>query len=65
MAYVKSKEQLIMKNGLLYRQSKQGPIEETVLQFVEPQIHRSAGLDSCHCEAAHQGQRHSLSLMQE
>ena len=33
-AYVKSKGQLIMKNGLLYRQSKQGPIEETVFQFV-------------------------------
>ena len=64
-AYVKSKEQLIMKNGLLYRQSKQGPIEETVFQFVVPQIHRSAALDSCHCEAAHQGQRCSLSLMQE
>ena len=36
-AYLKSKEQLIMKNGLLYRQSKQGPIEETVFQFVVPQ----------------------------
>ena len=35
-AYVKSKEQLIMKNSLLYRQSKQGPIEETVFQFVVP-----------------------------
>ena len=64
-AYVKSKEQLIMKNGLLYRQSKQGPIEETVFQFVVPQIHRSAALDGCHHEAAHQGQCHSLSLMQE
>ena len=41
-AYVKAKEQLIMKNGLLYRQSKQGPIEETVFQFVVPQIHRFA-----------------------
>ena len=47
MAYVKSKEHLIMKNGLLYRQSKQGPIEETVFQFVVPQIHRSAALDGC------------------
>ena len=65
MAYVKAKEQLIMKNGLLYRQSKQGPIEETVFQFIVPQIHRSAALDGCHCEAAHQGQCHSLSLMQE
>ena len=64
-AYVKSKEQLIMKNGLLYRQSKQGPIEETVFQFVVPQIHRRAALDGCHCEAVHQGQCCSLSLMQE
>ena len=64
-AYVKAKEQLIMKNGLLYRQSKQGPIEETVFQFVVPQIHRSAALDGCHHEAAHQGLRCSLSLMQE
>ena len=64
-AYVKAKEQLIMKNSLLYRQSKQGPTEETVFQFVVPQIHRSASLDGCHCEAAHQGQCCSLSLMQE
>ena len=62
---VKSKEQFIMKNGLLYRQSKQGPIEETVFQFVVPKIHRNAALDGCHHEAAHQGQHHSLSLMQE
>ena len=56
-----TKEQLIMKS----RQSKQGPIEETVFQFVVPQIHRSAALDGCHHEAAHHGQCHSLSLMQE
>ena len=54
-----------MKNGLLYRQSKQGPIEETVFQFVVPQMHRSATLDGCHREAAHQGQHRCLSLMQE
>ena len=64
-AYVKSKEQLNMKNGLLYRQSKQGPIAEIVFQFVVPQIHRSAALDGCHREAAHEGQRRSLYLMQE
>ena len=64
-AYVKSKEQLIMKNGLLYRQSKQGQIEATVFQFIVPQTHRSAALDGCHREAAHQGQHCSLSLMQE
>ena len=64
-AYVKSKDQLIMKIGLLYRQSKLGQTGETVLQFVVPQIHRNAALNGCHREAAHQGQSHSLSLMQE
>ena len=64
-AYVKSKDQLVMKNGLLYQQSKQGQTQETVLQFVVPQIHRNAALDGCHWEAAHQGQSRSLSLMQE
>ena len=55
-AYAKSKDQLVMKNGLLYRQSKQGQTQETVLQFIVPQIHRNAALDGCHWEAAHQGQ---------
>ena len=64
-AYAKSKDQLIIKNGLLYRQSKQGLTQETVFQFVVPQIHRNAALDGCHREAAHQGQSRSLSLMQE
>ena len=64
-AYVKSKEQLVMRNGLLYQQSKQGQTQETVLQFVVPQIHRNAALDGCHREAAHQGQSHSLSVMQQ
>ena len=64
-SYIKAKGQLIMRNGLLYRQSKQGLAKETVFQFVVPQRHRSAALDGCHCEAAHQGQCHSLSLMQE
>ena len=64
-AYAKSKDQLIMKNGLLYWQSKQGQTQETVLQFVIPQIHRNVALDGCHREAAHQGQSRSLSLMQE
>ena len=62
LAYVKSKDQLVMKNGLLYQQSKQGQTQETVLQFIVPQIHRNAALDGCHREAAHQGQSHSLSL---
>ena len=36
-----------------------------MFQFIVPQIHRNVALDGCHHEAAHQGQSHSLSLMQE
>ena len=36
-----------------------------VFQIVVPQRHRSTALDSCHQEAAHQGQHHSIALMQE
>ena len=64
-AYVKAKEQLLIKNGLLYRKTWQGQADEIVFQFVVPQRHRSAALDGCHREAAHQGQRCSTAVMQE
>ena len=63
--YVKAKEQLLIKNGLLYRKSWQGQADETVFQFVVPQRHRGTTLDGCPREAAHQGQRRSTALMQE
>ena len=47
-AYVKSKDQLVIKSSLLYRQSKQGQTQETMLQFVVPQIHRNGALNGCH-----------------
>ena len=47
-AYIKAKEQLLIKNGLLYRKTRQGPTGEIVFQFVVPQRHRSAALDGCH-----------------
>ena len=64
-AYVKAKEQLLIKNSLLYRKSQQGQADETVFQFVVPQRHRGVALDGCHREVAHQGQRCSAALMQE
>ena len=64
-AYVKAKEQLLIKNSLLYRKAWQGQADEIVFQFVVPQRHRGAALDGCHREAAHQGQHHSIALMQE
>ena len=63
--YVKVKEQLLIKNSLLYRKTRQGQADEIVFQFVVPQRHRGAALDGCHREAAHQGQRCSATLMQE
>ena len=64
-AYVKAKEQLLIKNGLLYRKTRQGQADEIVFLFVVPQRHRSTALDGCHREAAHQGRRRSTTLMQE
>ena len=64
-AYVKAKEQLLIKNGLLYQKARQGQADEIVFQFVVPQRHRGATLDGCHREAAYQGQRCSAALMQE
>ena len=64
-ASVKAKEQLLIKNGLLYQKTRQGQADKIVFQFVVPQRHRGATLHGCHREAAHQGQRRSTALMQE
>ena len=63
--YIKAKEQLLIKNGLLYHKTRQGQADEIVFQFVVPQRHRGATLDGCHQEVAHQGQCCSAALMQE
>ena len=47
-AYVKVKEQLLIKNGLLYRKTRQGQVNKIVFQFVVPQRHRGAAVDGCH-----------------
>ena len=64
-AYVKAKEQLLIKNSLLYQKTQQGQAEEIVFQFVVPQRHRGTALDGCYQEVAHQGQCRSTTLMQE
>ena len=38
-AYVKAKEQLLIKNDLLYRKTWQGQADEIVFQFIIPQRH--------------------------
>ena len=56
--YVKAKEQLLIKNGLLYCKTWQGQANETVFQFVVAQRHRGATLDGCH----HEGIRANVTL---
>ena len=64
-AYVKAKEHPLIKNSLLYWKTWQGQADEMVFQFVVLQRHRGITLDGRHQEAAHQGQRRSIALMQE
>ena len=47
-AYDKAKEQLLIKNGLLYCKTWQGQADEIVFQFIVPQRHWSTALDGCH-----------------
>ena len=47
-SFVKAKEQLLIKNGLLYCKTWQGLADKIVFQFVVPQRHQSAALDGCH-----------------
>ena len=48
VAHVKAKEQLLIKNSLLYRKTRQGQADEIVFQFVVPQRHQGTTLDGCH-----------------
>ena len=46
--YVKAKEQLLIKNSLLYRKTQQGQADEIMFQFVVPERYRGTTLDGCH-----------------
>ena len=47
-AYVKAKEQLLIKNGVLYWKTRQGQANQIMFQFVVPQRHRDAAVDGYH-----------------
>ena len=63
--FIKARENLTIKNGLLYHKLWLKATGEDVWHFVVPKTHHSVALDGCHHEAAHQGQPHSFSLIQE
>ena len=64
-AYESRRDGLILKNGLLYHKTHLTKTGEDLWHFIVPKSHRGIALDGCHHEAAHQGQRRSISLMQE
>ena len=64
-AYEKWKDGLILRNGLLYHKTHLTKTGEDLWCFILHKTHRGVVLDGCHREAAHQGQRCSISLMQE
>ena len=64
-AYENQRDGLILKNGLLYHKTRLTKTSEDLWRFIVPKSHRGVALDGCHREAAHQGQRRSISLMQE
>ena len=54
-AFIKARENLTMKNGLLYHKLQLKATCEDMWHFVVPKTHCGVALDGCHCEAAHQG----------
>ena len=64
-AYEKWRDGLILKNGLLYHKTRLTKTGEDPWCFIVPKSQQGVALDGCHCKATHQGQRRSISLMQE
>ena len=64
-AYVRKRGGLLMKDGLLYYKMRLSTNGKEVWRFVIPKSHHNTALDGCHHEAAHQGEKRSLSLMTE
>ena len=64
-AYEKWRDRLVLKNGLLYHRTCLTKTGEDLWHFIVPRLHWGMALDGCHCEAAHQGQCCSVSIMQE
>ena len=61
----KQRDGLVLKNGLLYHKACLTKTGEDLWHFIVPKSHQGIVLDECPHEAAHQGQRHSISLIQE
>ena len=61
----KWRDRLVLKNGLLYHKTCLTKTGKDLWHFIVPKSHWGMALDGCHHEAVHQGQCHSISLMQQ
>ena len=52
--YVKMKDRLVLKDGILYLKMYKGKAKEVLFRFVVPKARHSKALDGCHREVAHQ-----------
>ena len=64
-AFVSQRENMVLKDGLLYIKTNIGPTKEPIWRFVVPKEYRTTAVNGCHHEAGHQGQKRSTSLMVE
>ena len=55
-AFEQAKNNLVLVNGLLYRQHRLKDEIEDLHQFVVPGPHRITALNGCHRDTRHQGQ---------
>ena len=58
-------QNFISLQGILYLCSTPKGEDEDLLLFVVPKTHQMATLNGCHHDVGHQGQDHTLSLLQE
>ena len=63
--YRQEHNQLLLKQGILYRWARPRESEETLLQLVLPAAQREVALKGCHNEVGHLGLDHFLDLMHD
>ena len=63
--YRREQNNLVLKKGVLYRQSRPKESEGTLLKLVLPTAHRKATLRGCHDEVGHLGLECMLDLMHD
>ena len=62
---MRHRQQLIIRNGLLYKKAKNSANDNEGIQFVLPKTYRLQAIQVCHNGSGHLGQEGSLSLLRD